>query len=160
MTPLKMLFVSALLFGSVAASAHSYQVGELDIAHPWSRPLPPVATVGVTYFTVTNNGDTDDVLLGADSPVAEAVEIHTHVRDGDMMKMRQLEDLAIPAQGELTLAPGGHHLMLINLKKVPAKGERFPVTLHFKQAGSVKVEVDVETKPKDTQGSVRAHGEH
>ncbi|GGB44062.1 hypothetical protein GCM10011502_16740 [Oceanisphaera marina] len=147
MAPLKMLLASALLLGSTAASAHDYHAGELDIAHPWSRPLPPVATTGVAYLKVTNKGDSDDVLLSAESPVAEKVEIHTHVKDGDMMKMRQLEELVIPAHGEQTLAPGGHHLMLMGLKQVPVEGERFPVTLHFKQAGAVEVEVAVDAEP-------------
>lgn len=149
MTSLKILFASALLLSSAGVSAHSYQAGELDITHPWARPLPPVATVGVTYFTVTNKSDTDDVLLSAESPVAEAVEMHTHVKEGDMMKMRKLQELVVPAQGKLTLAPGGHHLMLMNLKNVPVEGERFPVTLHFKQAGSVEVEVAVDAKPEE-----------
>ncbi|MFD1008640.1 copper chaperone PCu(A)C [Oceanisphaera ostreae] len=160
MTPLKMLFASALLLGSAAVSAHNYHAGELDIAHPWARPLPPVATVGVTYFTVTNNGDTDDVLLSAESPVAETVEMHTHVKEGDMMKMRKLEALVVPAKGELTLAPGGHHLMLMNLKQVPVKGERFPVTLHFKQAGTVEIEVAVDTKPAEKHDGEPQHNHH
>lgn len=147
MAQLRTLLASALLLGSTAVSAHSYHAGELDIAHPWSRPLPPVATTGVAYLKVTNKGDSEDVLLSADSPVAEKVEIHTHVKDGDMMKMRQLEELVIPAHGEQTLAPGGHHLMLMGLKQVPVEGERFPVTLHFKQAGAVEVEVAVDADP-------------
>ena len=160
MTSLKVLFASALLLGSAAVSAHSYHAGELDITHPWARPLPPVATVGVTYFTVTNNGDTDDVLLSVESPVAETVEIHTHIKEGDMMKMRKLEELVVPAQGELTLAPGGHHLMLMNLKQVPVKGDRFPVTLHFKQAGTVEVEVAVDAKPEEKHDGEPQHSHH
>lgn len=151
MAPLRALLATALLLGSATALAHDYHAGELDIAHPWSRALPPVATMGVAYFKVTNKGDTEDVLLSADSPVAEKVEIHTHVKDGDMMKMRKLEELVIPAHGEQTLAPGGHHLMLMGLRQVPAEGDRFPLTLHFKQAGSIEVEVAVDAKLKEKQ---------
>lgn len=158
MAPLKMLFASALLLGSTAVSAHSYHVGELDIAHPWSRPLPPVSTTGVAYLKVANKGGADDVLLSAESPVADTVEIHTHVKDGDMMKMRKLEELVIPAHGEQTLAPGGHHLMLMGLKRVPLEGERFPVTLHFKRAGAVEVEVAVDAEP-DAQHQAQ-HQDH
>lgn len=159
MSSLKVLFTSALLLGSAVVSAHDYHGGALDIAHPWARPLPPVATVGVTYFTVTNKSDTEDVLLSAESSVSETVEIHTHVKDGDMMKMRKLDELVIPAHGEVTLAPGGHHLMLMNLKRVPLEGERFPVTLYFKKAGNVAVEVAVE-QPKATHNEGTQHGHH
>lgn len=158
MAPLRTLLTSALLLGSMAVSAHSYHGGDLDIAHPWSRPLPPVATIGVAYLQVTNNGAADDVLLGASTPVADRVEIHTHQKEGELMKMRQLNELVIPAGGEQTLAPGGHHLMLMGLKKVPAEGERFPLTLHFKQAGDVEVEVAVDAEPAKAQG--HGHGQH
>ena len=169
MITLKMLFASAVILGSSvlganAALAHDYHAGDLDIAHPWARPLPPVATVGVAYFTVTNKGDTDDVLLSAESPIADKVEIHTHVKEGDLMKMRQLDDLTIPAHGEQKLAPGGLHLMLMGLKEVPAVDTKFPVTLHFKQAGKVEIEVavDAESDAKDEHGAhdMAEHGHH
>ncbi|MBU3825074.1 MAG: copper chaperone PCu(A)C [Candidatus Oceanisphaera merdipullorum] len=163
MKNLKMLFASALVLGSSVlgssvAIAHEYHAGKLDIAHPWARPLPTVATVGSAYFTVTNKGDTDDVLLSAESPIADKVEIHTHIKEGDVMKMRQVNDLVIPAHGEQKLAPGGLHLMLMGLKEVPAVDTKFPVTLHFKQAGKVEIEVAVEaeqaadTAPHDHAG--------
>ena len=160
MKSLKMLFASALLLGSGAVMAHSYHVGELDIAHPWARPLPPVATVGVAYFTVTNKGAADDVLLSAESPIADKVEIHTHVKEGELMKMRQLDDLTIPAHGEQKLAPGGLHLMLMGLKEVPAVDTKFPVTLHFKEAGKVEIEVAVDAEPDDKDGEHSSHDAH
>lgn len=158
MLPLKMLFASALLLGSTVVSAHSFQAGDLDIAHPWARPLPPVATVGVTYFTVTNNGDTDDVLLSAESPIADKVEIHTHIKEGELMKMRKLDDLTIAAHGEQKLAPGGLHLMLMGLKEVPAVDTKFPVTLYFKEAGKVEIEVAVDAEEKGA--TVEDHSHH
>lgn len=154
----KVLLASALLLGSTTAMAHSYQVGELEIAHPWARPLPPVAKVGVAYFTVSNNGDVDDVLLSAESPIADKVEIHTHVKEGEMMKMRQLDDLTIVAHGEQKLAPGGLHLMLMGLKEVPAVDTKFPVTLHFKKAGKVDIEVSVDTQAEEKTGEHHDHG--
>src|SRR5699024_1548641 len=135
-------------------------------AHPWARPLPPVATVGVAYFTVTNKGDRDDVLLSAESPIADKVEIHTHVKEGELMQMRQLDDLTIAAHGEQKLAPGGLHLMLMGLKEVPAVGTKFPVTLHFKEAGKVDIEVavDADTETHDEQSkqdhAKQEQGEH
>ena len=160
MTSLKMLLASALLLGSTAVGAHSFLAGDLEIAHPWARPLPPVATVGVAYFTVTNNGDADDVLLSAESPIAETVEIHTHIKEGELMKMRELDDLTIPAHGEQKLAPGGLHLMLMGLKEVPVVDTKFPVTLHFKKAGKVEIEVAVDADSDDKSDEHSSHDAH
>ncbi|MBM7456128.1 hypothetical protein HNR62_002009 [Oceanisphaera litoralis] len=160
MASLRTLLATALLLGSAVVFAHDYHGGDLDIAHPWSRPLPPVATTGVTYLTVSNKGDAEDVLLGAESPVAEKVEIHTHIKDGELMKMRQLNELVIPAGGELILAPGGHHLMLMGLKQVPAVGERFPLTLYFKKAGALEVDVAVDGEHAKPEEKVHDDSHH
>ncbi|ART80748.1 copper chaperone PCu(A)C [Oceanisphaera avium] len=157
MTPWKVLLASALLLSSGATFAHNYQVGELEISHPWARPLPPVATVGVAYFTVSNTGEADDVLLSAQSPIAEKVEIHTHVKEGELMKMRKLDDLTIAAKEQQQLAPGGLHLMLMGLKEVPELGSRFPVTLNFKNAGKVEIEVAVDEATAEHAEHEHAH---
>lgn len=155
MTLLKKWAAVALMLSASTAMAHEYKVGELEIDHPWSRALPPVATVGVAYFDIDNQGEQDEVLLGAESPVAKTVEIHNHINEDGVMKMSQIDELTIPAKGKQSLAPGGYHLMLMDLNKVPAAGEHFPLTLHFKQAGTVEVEVAVEAQDDD-----KKHDEH
>ncbi|AEX99788.1 hypothetical protein GU3_00160 [Oceanimonas sp. GK1] len=144
MNRIRTAIASLLLLSATGALAHDYEQGGLHIDHPWSRPAPPMAVNGSAYLVINNHGQAGDVLLGAESPVAERVEIHTHVMDGDMMKMRQLETLPVPAGESVTLAPGGHHLMLMGLKQAPKEGERFPLTLNFEQAGEVAVEISVE----------------
>src|SRR3546814_14254632 len=64
--------------------------------------------------------------------------------DGDIMKMRRLEAVEIPAHGSAVLRPGSHHLMLIGLKQPLHEGERFPLTLTFEKAGTITVEITVE----------------
>ena len=152
MNKMRSAIASLLLLSATGAVAHEYEQGGLHVDHPWSWPAPPMAANGSAYLVINNHGQADDVLLSADSPVAERVEIHTHMMDGDMMKMRQLENLPVPAGESVTLAPGGHHLMLMGLKQAPKEGERFPLTLHFEQAGEVAVEVSVDAdhaKPKE-----------
>lgn len=154
---LKSCAAMALLLSATGVMAHEYKVGELEIDHPWSRALPPVATVGVAYFDINNQGEQDEVLLSAESPVAKTVEIHNHVNEDGVMKMRQLDELNIPAKGKQSLAPGGYHLMLMDLNEVPVAGERFPLTLHFKQAGTVEVEVAVEAQGDDKSNEHHHH---
>ena len=70
-------------------------------------------------------------IINAESDVAERVELHTHVMDGDMMMMREVEHYEIPHDGSVTLEPMGHHIMLMGLKQPLKAGESFPVTLHL-----------------------------
>jgi copper(I)-binding protein len=152
---LNRLFASSLLaFACSSSFAHDYSAGELQIAHPWSRELPPNAVAGAAYFVVNNQGTTEDRLLSAQTPRATKTEIHTMLQLGEVMKMHKLDSVGIPAGGETKLAPGGTHLMLFGLQKPLVAGERFPLTLQFEKAGKVEVEVVIEAAAPDQ------HAEH
>jgi copper(I)-binding protein len=139
-------FVASSLLLVLASSsfAHDYSVGELQIAHPWSRALPPNAVTGAAYLELHNQGKTEDRLLSAQTPRATTTEIHTMLQLGEVMKMQKLDSVGIPAGGNTKLAPGGTHLMLFGLQKPLVAGERFPLTLQFEKAGKVDVEVLIE----------------
>lgn len=145
---------SLLVLSSGAALAADYKVGDLTISDPWSRALPPNAPAGAAYFTVTNQGQAQDRLVGAASDVAGKAELHTHVKSGEMMRMQKVDAVDIPAGGEATFAPGGNHVMLIGLKRPLKDGEQFPLTLEFEKAGKVQVEVPVRA---DAQGNMQHH---
>ncbi|MDP3847844.1 MAG: copper chaperone PCu(A)C [Pseudomonas sp.] len=140
---------SLLAFACSSSFAHDYSAGELQIAHPWSRALPPNAVTGAAYLDVHNQGKTVDRLLGAQTPRATKTEIHTMLQLGEVMKMQKLDSVGIPAGGDTKLAPGGTHLMLFGLQKPLVAGERFPLTLLFEKAGKVEVEVLIETAEPD-----------
>src|SRR3546814_7663300 len=84
-----------------------------------------------------------DVCSSDPSPVAEHVEIHEHVMDGNAMRMRPVDGVPLPAGGMAELQPGGYHVMLIGLKHPLKQGEHFPLTLTFEKAGTVTIEVPV-----------------
>lgn len=134
---------SALLLSGFA-SAHDYQSGQLHIAHPWSKQVPPTSAVAAAFFDVMNHGVKNDTLLSAESPIASKTELHAHIHEDGMMKMREVDKIEIPAKETQSLKPGGFHVMMFNLKQVPALGDRFPLTLNFEKAGSIEVEVAVE----------------
>jgi copper(I)-binding protein len=140
----KTLLGLALILPAILAQAHEYEVGQLHIDHPWSRAMPPVAPSAAAYFVVHNKGSEADRLLGASTPVAGKAELHEHVHQDGVMKMQQVQDVAIPAGGEVKFEPMGYHVMLFNLKQQARDGERFPLTLTFEKAGSVEVEVAVQ----------------
>jgi periplasmic copper chaperone A len=137
----------AMLVFSLATSARTEEVkaGDLVITKAWSRATPGGAKVGGGYLTVTNNGSAADRLTGGYSDVTGKVEVHEmSMGDGGVMTMRHLEDgLTVPPGKTVTLAPGGIHLMLLDLKTPLRQGQPVAITLDFEKAGPVKVVFDV-----------------
>lgn len=154
----------ALMIGLTTplALAHDVKVGNLVIDHPYSKPTPPGATVGGGYIkALINKGDNDEQLTGARTPVAASVEIHQMTMQGDIMRMKEVSAITIPAKGKIELRHGGnatYHLMLMGLKAPLKDGDRFPITLIFKHAGEKEVSMWVQ-QPKDTQNDP-AHKGH
>lgn len=140
----------------VAAWAHGFTLGNLEIGHPWSRATLPGAKVAVGYLTVKNNGAEADRLIGIESPISGKAEIHEMaVKDG-VMTMRPLAGgLEIPAGGEVKLESGSFHIMFIGLKEPAVEGVKFPGTLTFEKAGKVDVEFVV-----DKPGGGEDHSGH
>ncbi len=132
-----------LMFASMAwlilpTAAGNAGNGTLVFEEPWTRATPAGAKVGAAYLLIVNTGTAADRLVGASSPIAERVEVHTMTMSDGVMRMRRLDDgLAIAPQSLVELKPGGRHIMLIGLKQPIKKGETVPITLTFEQAGTV-----------------------
>lgn len=158
----KPLLGLALILPAMLAQAHEYDVGQLHIDHPWSREMPPVAPTAAAYFVVHNKGSEADRLLTASTPVAGKAELHEHVHADGVMKMQQVQEVTIPAGGEVKFEPMGYHVMLFNLKQQAKDGERFPLTLTFEKAGSIEVEVAVQQDAPagHEHGAAHDHGKH
>jgi copper(I)-binding protein len=119
-------------------------VGDLEISGAFTRATLPNAPVGGGYLTITNKGDADDRLVSVSSDVAGSTAVHEMKLEGDVMKMTELPDgLAIPAGASVSLAPGGHHIMFMDLTQAFTEGESIAVTLTFEKAGSVEVQLPV-----------------
>jgi copper(I)-binding protein len=129
-----------------------HAIAQVEVENPWSRATPGAAKVAAGYMVVRNKGATADRLVSAASPSAERVETHVHVREGDVMRMREVKGYDIPAKGSFELKPGGAHLMFMNIRAPFKHGDRIAVTLKFERAGEVKVEFQV-GKP----GATRHH---
>jgi copper(I)-binding protein len=145
----RLLLLLALAGGLAATAtvAHDFQLGPLKIDHPWARPTVAGQSTGGGYFSVNNGGSKPDRLLGASSPAAATVEVHEMRMEGDVMRMREIKALELPAGKLVTLAPGGLHLMLVGLKAPLKIGDKVPVKLRFEAAGEIEVVLQVENKP-------------
>lgn len=105
------------------------------------------------YLTIVNGAEAADTLVSATSPRAASVEVHEMSMDGAVMRMRQVTGgLAIPSGGEVSLAPGGNHLMFMGVTQPFAEGESIPVTLTFANAGAVEVQLPVQREAPMAMG--------
>jgi periplasmic copper chaperone A len=132
-----------------AVYAHDYQLGDIQIKHPFARATVPGQTSGAAYLDLKNTGKKDDELVKAESTIAKSVELHEMKMSGDVMKMRHVDDIDVDAGEEVNMQPGrGYHIMLIGLKQPLKVGDKFPLTLTFEKAGKIDVVVNVEANPK------------
>lgn len=149
------LVAAASLCGLSAAAAAQSSV---KVENAWLRPAVAgqSGTGGFARFT-SGQGVT---LVGVASPVAAVAEIHEMAMDGEVMTMRAVESLALPAGKAVELKPGGHHLMLMQLKQPLAAGSSVPVTFKFKAADGKVSEQRVDFKVSATAPAAASGGSH
>ena len=114
----------------------------LEISGAFARATADMAMAGAAFMTITSHGAADR-LVAFSSPACTRPELHTHINDNDVMRMRQVEAIDVPAGGSAVLKPGGLHLMLIDLTGRLVEGETVEVTLVFETAGEVTVRVPI-----------------
>ncbi|MDZ4841668.1 MAG: copper chaperone PCu(A)C [Hyphomicrobium aestuarii] len=135
----------ALVLATVApAHAHEVEKAGITVAHPWARATPGGATVGAAYLEIKAAAGAVDRLIGASSPVSGRTEIHTHIHEGTVMKMRRVDGLDVAGGGSLVLKPSGDHIMLMDLKAALKEGDIVPIMLQFEKAGIVAIEASIE----------------
>lgn len=116
---------------------------ELVIEDAWARPGNQGA-MSAAYFVIENSTDQADELLLAESDIAENVEMHmSTMKDDSTMTMIQQESIPVPANSRVELKPGGLHIMLIGLNDELRPDDVFNLSLQFKNAGPLAVEVSV-----------------
>ena len=157
MTMIKAFFSSAFVLIAVATLSGGASAVEVD--DPWVRPTPPGAKVAGAFMTL-RGGHVADRLVSASSPAAAVVELHTHVMEAGVAKMRAVPAIELPANGKVELKPGGLHIMLINLKAPLKAGDIVPIRLRFEQGHQVEVNaaVRVQAPSPANQGGHSGHG--
>ena len=138
--------IGAALAATFALTAHAGEVtraGSLEIDTPWARASVGTSRPTAAYLTIRNTGDRADQLLSITTPAAGHAETHAMVHEDGVMKMRAAGPVEIPAGGEVQLAPGGLHVMLMQLSAPLEEGGTLPLTLVFETAGEVAVEAPI-----------------
>lgn len=148
-TPMIRLAQATMNHGAHAPAAAT--VGAVSVSGPFAFANPAGAGAGAAFMTIAVEGG-DDVLVSASSPVASRVELHTHVMDGGVMRMRQVPNIAVPGE----LKPGGDHVMLMGLRQALEPGQEIDLTLTFEKAGDMTLKVPVLERAAGGMGG----GEH
>ncbi len=118
-------------------------LAQIDIENPWSRATAPGAKLAAGYMVIRNRSASPDRLIGASSPLAARMETHVTVKDGEILRMREVKGYDVPAKGSYELKPGGAHLMFVDIRRPFKDGDKIPVTLRLQNAGEVKAEFQV-----------------
>jgi len=121
---------------------------KIKIVDPWMRVGAQGQATGL-FFKIENNSDKADTLYKVEFELAGKVEIHeTYDAGDDMMGMREVGQIVIPAKSTFELKPGAHHVMLMKLKQDIKKGYVGDVTLHFKKAGKIMIKAEAKEMMK------------
>jgi len=134
------LLAAGLIFSSIVFAGAADQVA---VNEPYVRLAPPNAPATGAFMVIKNNGDKDVKVVKADNPASKVTELHTHLNEGGVMKMRPVPAIEVKAKGEAVLKPGSLHVMLIDLKAPMKEGDVVPITLTFDDGSSKQVDAKV-----------------
>jgi len=146
-------FVGAVLCAALASAGEPVLTAE-DAWVPWA---PPAVKVHAAYMTVVNRSGVDQVIVGADSPDYERIELHqSSVKDG-LSQMRAVEEVTVPPYGRVAFEPAGLHLMLIGAKRTSVVDGHIPIVLRLRGGEQVTVAAVIRRRDGGSQSSGHHH---
>ena len=116
---------------------------DVEIDGAYARASIPNVPNSAAFFVIKNNSDKDIAITSANSDIAEKNELHTHIKENQMMKMMKIEKLVVPAKSSLELKSGGDHVMLMGLKKELKVGDEISLELSFSDGDKKSIKVPV-----------------
>ena len=116
---------------------------DVEIDEAYARASIPNVPNSAAFFVIKNNSDKDIAITSANSDIAEKNELHTHIKENQMLKMMKIEKLVVPAKSSLELKSGGDHVMLIGLKKELKAGDEISLELSFSDGDKKSIKVPV-----------------
>lgn len=139
MKQLSLLAAGLMFSAGVLAGAADH----VTVQDPYVRLAPPNAPATGAFMVIKNTGDKDVKVLKADNPASRVTELHTHLNENGVMKMRPVPGIEVKAKGQAVLQPGGLHVMMIDLKAPMKEGDIVPITLSFDDGSSKQVDAKV-----------------
>jgi len=156
--------LKSILFAGLLAAAPGLAAAHVVVEDPYAVVSSAMAQSGAAFMSIHNHNDSDEVVIGASSDVAERVELHTHIQtDEGVMRMVELEEgIPMAADETVVLQRGGMHVMLLGLTRPLEQGDSFTLTLTFETSEPVTIEVPVDLERPVAQGGAapQDNGEH
>jgi copper(I)-binding protein len=141
----KLTLAAAVALSATTLPVQANDADQITVDAPYVREVPPGAMAPGSFMVFHNQSDQTISLVKADSEVANRVELHTHIHDKGVMKMREIEKIDIPAHGTTELKPGGLHIMLIDMPRIMQAGENVTLTLQFSDGSKKTVTAPVQS---------------
>ena len=116
---------------------------DVEIDGAYARASIPNVPNSAAFFVIKNNSDKDIAITSANSDIAEKNELHTHIKENQMLKMMKIEKLVVPAKSSLELKSGSDHIMLMGLKKELKVGDEISLELSFSDGDKKSIKVPV-----------------
>ncbi len=120
-----------------------YSQPDIQIKDPWIRAVPPTMNMTAGYMVILNRGNEDDYLIAVKSNISKMADLHATVEENNVVKMKHIKKLKIPAGSKVELKPGGYHIMFMKLKEKLLPGKKFKITVIFEKSGKKVVEAEV-----------------
>lgn len=134
------ILILGVLFASHPLAAIADSAAErISIGDPYVRAVPEGQKNSAVFMVLTNQGGEDHALVDARSTAAHVVELHTHVNEDGMMKMRRIDRIELASGSTTNLEPGGLHVMLIGLEQTIDEGDEVTVSLVFQDGSTIEV---------------------
>jgi periplasmic copper chaperone A len=142
------MILAIALLGAIAAplAAHEYKLGDLTILHPYAVETSATARTGAAYLTIRNTGAAPDRLIEVRTKFPRTMLHTTEVDANGVARMIAMDGVAIPARGDVTLAPQAGHVMMMGLEAPLLDGQKIDATLVFETAGEIEVQFNVESR--------------
>ncbi|MCP4596258.1 copper chaperone PCu(A)C [Neptuniibacter sp.] len=141
-------------------SLSSIALAEVSVEDAYARAVPPGQMITASFMTLKNTDDNEVALVAAESSAAKAVELHNHINQDGVMKMRKVEQINVPAAGSTVLKPGGLHVMLIGLHNDLTEGQEIDLTLKFSDGSTQTLTVPVKKAMDGMKGHSHGGGHH
>lgn len=147
--------MNRILFAALVWAAAGSALAQVNVSSAWARStVPGQGGTGAFMTLVSRDGGK---LIGAASPVAGVVELHEMAMDNNVMKMRAIPSLDLPAGREVQLKPGGYHVMLLDLKRPLKIGEKVQIELRLETRDGKRVTQPVEVEVRSAPPGADAH---
>lgn len=150
----------AATLGAIAALSSLPSLAEVEIQHAYVRATPPSASNSAGFMVLYNHAAEPVTLTGAHTARAKASELHNHVDDNGVMRMRRVNGIELPAHGRVVLQPGGYHLMLLGLSQPLQEGEQVELELSFSDGSQQQVLVPVSRQQPQHQHTANHQHQH